>query len=608
MAPHRLDTIVVQVTNHLSLPGTKNGVRQICAAVKTAAAAPAAATEEALEHIESMFLSSIGFDELLSAIHCAPLWAWVESLVIRRFSETILIPAATEADGTRSRRVGLALIRRLEELNLIEIPNASEEFLRQYDAEQARRETQLAERLNPPAPAPPETVVTPAPTPIIIQQAESNSNAASNGGGFAPDPTRFRRSVQMHFMDTSSEERTKFTGDLTKGPSFDLWEKRYRSLMKTLKNIEEGDKVQLLSEALADPALTFFYNDICPDDARAGMDLAEASANVPLNMAANVATLSGALAAIRKRFCTDAARNVLKQELDQLTLAGIEQEEKVSKPEALSILKDRIRRLSCNGPPEFRSEPCMIAALRKCLTGEEWAVDPIINARDWASQYPMENTLEHYVQRLVSYLRERETLSGSKTKRSSSVVPTYVTDNAMETYYGDARASPRHTRVSYNRPQRSRPQQSRPGPPHGNRRPQSGLPAGMDLRRMLLNAPQQQSGSNQPPAARARPRSCWNCDETGHLLRNCPHPRRSRLDFARAMLVDDVSPTEVAIWMAQDADELLMTQDANDGADNADVDDVIDAAAADDADDPVQVFDTLLATMSRDAHPRQDFR
>lgn len=609
MPIHRLDTIVTQVKNHLTLPGNKQAVRQICTAIKNAASATDPADAEALENLEQMFLSSMTLEDIVASAHCAPLFSWIESLVARRFSATIIIPATTAMQGTRSRRVGGALIRRMEALELTEHDNASEEFELLYEAQARHRASQRSEILDPPA----VTAATAAPAPAQ-PTAESTATALNSAGAFM-DTTKFRRTVQMHF--TESGERAKFTGDLSKGPSFDLWEKRYRSLVKSMK-LPETERVSLLSEALADPALTFFYNDICPDDSRSGNSTPEAAAladslhTTPLNMAFNVAKLSGALAALKNRFCTNAAQNVLKQELDQLTLSSVEQEEKVSKPAALNILKDRIRRLSCNGPPEFQSEPCMIAALRKCLAGEEWAVDPIINARDRASRSPADNTLEHYVQTLISYLREKETLSGT-TKGASSSVPTFLS-HGENVYYGDARANPRQTRVTYQNPNRQRTQFQRLRPPSDrmNSSASSGLPAGMDLRRMLTRAPQQrQANSNPATANRAHPRVCWNCDSPGHLLRDCPKPPRPRVDFARAMLVDDVSPMEVAVYMAQEADDFFAATDsAADG--DADVEDVIDAAGDDaeeeEADDPSQVFDTLLATMSRDAYPRQDFR
>lgn len=218
--------------------------------------------------------------------------------------------------------------------------------------------------------------------------------------------------------------------------------------MKTM-DIAEREKVVYLSEALADPALTFFYDEICPDDSRSGNSMAEAATARFGNMAPNVSTLFGALHALQAHFCTESARNVLKQDLDQLTLGAFEREENVSKPKALTMLKEKIKRLSANGPPEYDSETCMVTALKQCLAGEAWAIDPIINADDRASKNPRDKTIEHYTQTLVSYLRTRDTsmLGLPRSAKPAAATPP-MSHGYAGTFYGDARMSPRTTRTA----------------------------------------------------------------------------------------------------------------------------------------------------------------
>lgn len=604
-----LTSIATRAENHLKLPDLSPGVRTLCVAVKNATEYEVGA-EMSLDDIESMFLSSLSLDVLLSAALCTPVWLWVQDLVSRRFSSTIQVSDAATMPGRKSCRVGVALVMRMSALELLEVPNAGEEFVRQHEAvvkkEAARLENNLAT----------DDVGSASVSSVPGSRLQTiGGNAGTSGDVLRRehDPTKFRRAVQSHFQDGAEGERAKFTGDLAKAPSFDLWDRRYRTLMKSL-NVSESDKVLFLSEALADPALTFFYNNICPDDSRSGNSLVEAAAVSPMNLAPNISTLSGALAALEKHFCTDAARNVLKQELDQLKLSHVERDEKVSKPVALAKLKDRIRRLSCNGPKDFRTEPCMIAALRKSLSGEEWAIDPLVNASDRAAKYPSDKTLEHYVQTLISYLREKETLTGSGNygNGSTAVVPGAMSHGLAGVYYGDARANPRQTRTTYRAPLRSRPQfprQVQRNLGSTNSRAPSGLPSGMELRQMLARP---QLGANgRASGSRTAQRVCWNCDEPGHLLRDCPKPRRPSVDFARAMLVDNVPPLEVAVWMAREAEQLEeesrdSSRDCQDGADEeAEVEEEV--AYVDEDDDPTHVFDTLLATMSRDSHPRQDF-
>lgn len=577
-------TIATRCKDHLRLPALDPSVRIFCSAIKIAAESMNTETAQtSIEDVEQRFLSALSLEILVASIPATPLWGWTRDLIIRMFPDRILVEDGT---GNVSLRVGTALARRLEETNLTEVPDAGNEFVAMHAATVQAASERRASFVQQPSGA---DATMPPP----------RSNASADGGtgdnGRSGDINRARRTVQAHFMDKGGE-RAKFTGDLSKAPSFHLWEQRLRSLLKSMQ-LSEPEKVTMLSEALADPALTFYYNSICPDDSRAGNSIREA-AELPDNVAANVPTLSGALAAIRKHFCTDAARNVLKQELDQLRLSHIERDEQVTKPVALGLLKDRIVRLSSNGPPEFRSETCMISALRKCLLGEEWAVSPMINASDRAASDPTSKTLEHFVQTLISYLRETETLTGSVSgsQRSSPAVP--MSHGLAHAYFGDSRASPRRTRVTYQN-------SVKPKVRFEANRP-TGLPNGMELRKMLTRSPQIPSAptQGQSPAARRQPRVCWNCDQPGHLFRDCPKPKRSRVEIARAMVVEDIPALEIAIFMAQEVDSLSLAHEGAgiEGADPNEEEDEMD-----EDEDPAQVFDTLLATMSRDSHPRQDF-
>ena len=405
------------------------------------------------------------------------------------------------------------------------------------------------------------------------------------------DPTKNRRAVESHFSGTG--ERAKFTGDLAKAPSFSLWERRYRALVKNL-NMEEKEKVLYLSEALADPALSFFYEKICPDDSRAGNDLPEAAMALPTNMAPNIATLSGALRILQNQFCTDSARTVLKQDLDQLTLSAIEADEKVSKPKALGLLKDKIKRLSANGPAEYSSEACMITALKNSLQGELWAVTPIINCEDRAAKDPSSKTLEHYTQTLVSFLRMTETLTQNKSANSaaSPAVPT-LTHGYTDVFYGDSRANPRKSRSVYRQsaPVRFSPMTMT------HRAGSRSVPNGgatLDMRNLLNEPSRKNSGQTMDGQSVRQRGKCWNCDQPGHISRDCRRPRRPRAEIARAMLAEHVPPVEVTAWLSHEIDEMENVGE-NDSAHEQEAD---IEYAAEEEEDPVETFDTLLASLS----------
>lgn len=587
--------------------------------------------ETTIEDIEMRFLSALTLDILVAAIPVAPVWSWTRDLITRLFADRIPV---NHEQAVTSLRIGTALARRLVEVDLTEIPNADQEFSDLHAATLAtasRSRRQVIEQSEAP------TVADSAMSNLTGNNHGFNAHPAVGGRNQIIDLTRIRRTVQSHFYD-SHGERAKFTGDLSKAPSYHLWESRLRTVLRDL-GLSESQKVTMLSEALADPALTFYYRSIVPDDARSGDSLAEAAQQLQANLSPNVPTLSGALAKLRQHFCTDAARNVLKQELDQLRLSHIERDEQVSKPIALSLLKDRIFRLSSNGPPEFRSETCMIAALRKCLSDgrEEWAASSLIAATDKASSNVIYRTLEHYVQTLVSYLREMETLTGTLPggrPRTSPAIPgmMYAEDQQHDAFYGyeNSRANPRRTRVTYQNLQTG--DQRR----HDPSRPRTGFPNGMELRGMLMRPSQNTTGSSALTSNRGTPapaqrltagmpqRLCYNCDQPGHLRRDCPKPLRPRVDVARAMYNDNVPPELISILMAQEADSCHNTQLSSPTASiNTATSEQTQLhtammtnaqAPSGDSEPPIpadeekaHAWDTMLATLSRETHPGTDF-
>lgn len=619
MPPLSLPNIATRAAAYAQLPSTSEAVKKTCDVV--AATARAQATDEyPLNQIEAQFLQSLDLSTLIGSLGCEAVWQWLHDLVVRRFTETVMIAPASPTSGRRSRRVGSAIVQRMVELDFIEDIDAVQIFVTQHAASERLVEATMAANI-----AAADRVIASVASPVAGAGSSASGAAGarvtdSSGAAGPPrsnfnDPTRNRRAVQYHFSDTGSDELRKFTGDLSKPPPYKLWERRYRTLVRNM-DIDEREKVLFLSEALAGPALTFFYEKICPDDARSGNSLSEAATaatqgrSAPVNLAPNSATMSGALRLLEDHFCTESARNVLKQDLDQLKLSTIEAEERVSKPKALVILKEMIQQLSANGLPEYDSETCMITALRNSLHGELWAVEPLINASDRASKSPENKTLEHYTQTLVSYLRTRETLSQSPGTISSntSVVPSLFSD----VYYGDSRAAPRKSRATYRRgaPVRFSPmsmmQKGAGTRPNANG--DNGAFLGM---RQLLNEPPRRTVA-QPYSmdghSRRQKGTCWNCDQPGHLMRDCSRPKRPRAQIARAMLMDEIPVMEVAVWLSHETSEMEIeaVHDHGNEVDGGANENVEETAA--DMEEQIQTFDTLFSALSRENAPAQIFQ
>ena len=370
-------------------------------------------------------------------------------------------------------------------------------------------------------------------------RALTSSQAA---GGSAEEPRQydaphFRRTVSNHF--NGDGDKACFSGDLANPPSFDLWEKRYRSLVATFK-CEEQDKVALLAEALSGPALSFFYDQLVPDSARSDQTIVGAP---------NVRSVSAAMQALEKRFCTPTARNVLKAELDQLQLSHIEKNSS-GKPEALTKLRNEIARLSCNGPKEFTSQAHQILALRKALKGEDWAIAPLVAANERSSNDPTLRTLDYFVQSLVSFLRETQSIVGTSSENED--MP------KAEVFYGDARVG------------------HRPGMRGRKGRQTNLLP---QHRVHIKDALRRQS---QPASREKQDDLCFNCGKPGHYYRDCTASKRPFKSIARTMLASDLGTAECVFFLSDMAD--LREQEAG-------------MVESDGDNSTLQAFDAMIAAL-----------
>lgn len=171
------------------------------------------------------------------------------------------------------------------------------------------------------------------------------------------DGSRVSRAIQGSFSTVNIDESSKFGGELAEAPAWDMWTKRYSSIMNSSFEYLPPERQVILSRVplrrLAGDAQRFFYVSISPRLGRSAPDLVTARA--PKGTGADVygrndLTLSVFYRLLDSNVCTREARNVLRQELVSLNLSGVQKESGYDRSDALRLLKRRIDRLSANGP------------------------------------------------------------------------------------------------------------------------------------------------------------------------------------------------------------------------------------------------------------------
>ena len=76
---------------------------------------------------------------------------------------------------------------------------------------------------------------------------------------YVSDGSRVTRAVQAHFSSLNKDDTSKFSGDLTQFPSFDMFEKRINALMESsFPMLAPEKRVIHLAEALTEDAQRFF--------------------------------------------------------------------------------------------------------------------------------------------------------------------------------------------------------------------------------------------------------------------------------------------------------------------------------------------------------------
>lgn len=228
-----------------------------CDSLLTLAAAEVT-DQNTLENIEYCFMSDFGTDRLLPlSLLYDPRLKWALSSIVAEKLPQINLPSAS-AGGRDWERIGKALLDRRQELHIE--PDVDDEptfFVEEFrglaDSQLRSAKAAAAPQPMPAEPARPEAV------------AEGDASAGRHSVGYEPayltDGSRVARSVQGSFSTVNVDDSSKFGGILAEFPAWDMWNKRFVSLMKSsFKELTSDRQVEFLSDALTGDAQRFYHD------------------------------------------------------------------------------------------------------------------------------------------------------------------------------------------------------------------------------------------------------------------------------------------------------------------------------------------------------------
>jgi hypothetical protein len=234
-----------------------------------------------LQETEKMLLAALDPKTLGSrdVIPLANVWNLLADVIIARFSGTASLEESTSRER-RTIKIGSAIMARRIELGIGPMYDDEKKLFKEY-----------------------ESKVYPNPdfASIYGSQLQTGVSVAPNLAGVTPDGIRGMSLSQATRTISSkfSADDQKFDGDLSKPLAFDMFEKRYRSLVSLFDISDATFKINLLADALSGAALRFFYENIVPELNSAG----------PVNNAQQRMSNKARRAAPRGHFGTSVSRH-----------------------------------------------------------------------------------------------------------------------------------------------------------------------------------------------------------------------------------------------------------------------------------------------------------
>jgi hypothetical protein len=105
---------------------------------------------------------------------------------------------------------------------------------------------------------------------------------------------------------------------------------------------------------------------------------------------------------LEEKYLNQTARAALRQKLTGMRLSDLQNADDLSKVDAIVIARQRVRVLSTNDPPEYRTDNGMIDSLEFVLQNKQWSADVFFKRAD--ATYSNDNLCRA----LVFWLRAHE--------------------------------------------------------------------------------------------------------------------------------------------------------------------------------------------------------
>ena len=304
--------------------------------------------------------------------------------------------------------------------------------------------------------------------------------------------------TQQSIWNAFKDDKNKFGGDIEENLSSKL--RDYNKVCDNNIHHPEHDgelRLRYLYLILTGEAKEFYYS----------------------NVDGNVADYYEAVERLERQYLSDTVKDRCHTELEKLELGDVMKEHSLSVPKALAYIRDRIVVLNNLGPDDRKSESLRREYMQNSVKGHSWATHTLSRAKKdrWSLN-------ELYQQLDADFQLHKEVYQKKSALRGKAVHPR-VYYNGQGTY-GKPRQPGSKSSVPVN--------QHRTGS------------AGYTAR---------WTRARQGVAKSEFAGKCFNCQEPGHVMRNCKNPRKGVLKNISTALHNKTPMSQVLFELAVQAEE-----------------------------------------------------